>query len=107
MDRDPNIVRSGLSGKVAKYGLAVDVEIYRLEGGAMWALEVVDASLVAFMDFTRGLSAKRAGRHGVDAHQRDQSRPFRRHALLIRPNNSGKQVLAQNYGIGTPIRGYS
>ena len=42
MDRDPNIVRSGLSGKVTKYGLAVDVEIYRLESDPMWTLEVVD-----------------------------------------------------------------
>ena len=42
MDRDPNIVRSGLSGRVSKDGLAVDVEIYRLESEHEWALEVVD-----------------------------------------------------------------
>lgn len=42
MDRDPNIVRSGLSGRVTKNGFAVDVEIYRLESEQEWALEVVD-----------------------------------------------------------------
>ena len=42
MDRVPNIVRSGLSGKVAKDGLTVEVEIYRLEGEPTWTLEVVD-----------------------------------------------------------------
>ena len=42
MDRDPNIVRSGLSGRVRKDGLAVDVEIYRLESEPGWVLEVVD-----------------------------------------------------------------
>jgi hypothetical protein len=42
VDRDPNIVRSGLSGRVTKHGLSVEVEIYRLEGDPMWALEVVD-----------------------------------------------------------------
>lgn len=44
MDRDPNIVRSGLSGRVAKDGLAVDVEIYRFEGEPRWVLEVVDST---------------------------------------------------------------
>jgi uncharacterized protein len=42
VDREPNIVRSGLSGRVAKDGLAVDVEIYRLESEPEWTLEVVD-----------------------------------------------------------------
>lgn len=42
MDRDPNIVRSGLSGKVHQDGLTVDVEIYRLESEPHWVLEVVD-----------------------------------------------------------------
>ena len=42
MDRDPNIVRSGLSGRVSKDGLVVDVEIYRLETESEWVLEVID-----------------------------------------------------------------
>jgi hypothetical protein len=42
VDRDPNIVRSGLSTTVAKDGLSVDVEIYRLEDEPRWVLEVVD-----------------------------------------------------------------
>lgn len=42
MDRDPNIVRSGLSGKVSQDGLTVDVEIYRLEAESEWVLEVID-----------------------------------------------------------------
>lgn len=44
MDRDPNLVRSGLSGRVSKDGIAVDVEIYRLEDDPKWVLEVVDAT---------------------------------------------------------------
>ena len=42
LDRDPNIVRSGLSHRVAEHGTVVEVEIYRLEGQASLALEVVD-----------------------------------------------------------------
>jgi hypothetical protein len=42
VDRDPNIVRSGLSGTVAEDGLTVAVEIYRLEDDLTWLLEVVD-----------------------------------------------------------------
>lgn len=40
--RDPNIVRSGLSQTIVSHGLKADVEIYRLEDGPDWALEVVD-----------------------------------------------------------------
>ena len=40
--RDPNIVRSGLSRSVTADGLTVEVEIYRLEDQPGWALEVID-----------------------------------------------------------------
>lgn len=40
--RDPNIVRSGLSRTIVSHGLKADVEIYRLEDGPDWSLEVVD-----------------------------------------------------------------
>ena len=42
--RDPNIVRSGLSGPVSEQGIKVEVQIYRLEDRAGWALEVVDST---------------------------------------------------------------
>lgn len=42
-DRDPNIIYSGLSRKVARDGVTVDVQIYRLERDPKWALEVVNA----------------------------------------------------------------
>lgn len=42
MDREPNIVRSGLSGRVNQDGITLEVEIYRLEDDPRWALEVVD-----------------------------------------------------------------
>ncbi len=40
--RDPNIIRSGLSGPVSADGISATVEIYRLENQPGWALEVVD-----------------------------------------------------------------
>lgn len=40
--RDPNIVRSGLSRRVTQGEVTVDVEIYRLENESGWALEVID-----------------------------------------------------------------
>ena len=40
--RDPNIVRSGLSHRSTQGEVTVDVEIYRLENETGWALEVVD-----------------------------------------------------------------
>lgn len=43
-DRDPNIVKSGLSRKVTQNGITVSVEIYRLEHEPGWSLEVVNAS---------------------------------------------------------------
>jgi hypothetical protein len=42
--RDPNIVRSGLSGPVTEQGMTVDVRIYRLEDQPGWSLEVVDST---------------------------------------------------------------
>lgn len=41
--RDPNIVTSGLSRKVQRDGITVEVNIYRLEDEPGWALEVVNA----------------------------------------------------------------
>jgi hypothetical protein len=40
--RDPNIVRSGLSQSVTSNGITVSVEIYRLESEQSWVLEVID-----------------------------------------------------------------
>ena len=40
--REPNIVNSGLSRKVARDGVTVQVQIYRLEDRPGWALEVVN-----------------------------------------------------------------
>jgi hypothetical protein len=43
-ERDPNIVRSGLSGHLTQDGITVELCIYRLEGEAEWSLEVVNAA---------------------------------------------------------------
>jgi uncharacterized protein len=42
-ERDPNIVTSGLSGRVSRDGVTVEVHIHRLEDRPGWALEVVNA----------------------------------------------------------------
>jgi hypothetical protein len=42
--RDPNIVRSGLSGPITEQGITVDVRIYRLEEQPGWSLDVVDST---------------------------------------------------------------
>jgi len=43
-DRDPNIVNSALSRTVSDKGIAVEVQIYRLEHEPGWTLEVVNQS---------------------------------------------------------------
>lgn len=42
MEREPNIVTSGLSGRVSQDGVTVRLEIYRLEHESQWMLEVVN-----------------------------------------------------------------
>ena len=42
--RDPNIVRSGLSGPITDQGITVDVRIYRLEDQPGLSLDVVDST---------------------------------------------------------------
>jgi hypothetical protein len=42
VERDPNIITSGLSGHVTEEGVTVRVEIYRLEDRPGWTLEVVN-----------------------------------------------------------------
>jgi hypothetical protein len=42
--REPNLVRSGLSGTVTKDGVTVEVSIVRLENETSWSLEVVNSS---------------------------------------------------------------
>jgi len=43
-DREPNIVTSGLSRRVSRDGVVVDVRICRLETESKWTLEVVNAA---------------------------------------------------------------
>jgi len=43
-ERDPNILNSGLSRKVARDGVTVDVSIIRLEHENEWSLEVVNSA---------------------------------------------------------------
>lgn len=40
--RDPNLVTSSLSGSQSKDGIAVEVNIFRLENEDQWTLEVVN-----------------------------------------------------------------
>jgi uncharacterized protein len=42
--RDPNIVYSGLSRKMTREGITVEVVIIRLEHETEWSLEVVNAA---------------------------------------------------------------
>lgn len=43
-DREPNTVTSSLSRRVSRDGVAVNVQICRLESEATWTLEVVNAA---------------------------------------------------------------
>jgi uncharacterized protein len=42
--REPNLIRSGLSGTVTKDGVSIEVDIVRLEDEPSWSLEVVNSS---------------------------------------------------------------
>ena len=42
--RDPNLVTSGLSGRVTQDGITVEICICRLEHEKLWTLEVVNAA---------------------------------------------------------------
>lgn len=42
IERDPEIVHSGLSRMITIDGITVDVSIYRLEEDAEWTLEVIN-----------------------------------------------------------------
>lgn len=41
MEREPNLIISGASRRVVEEGVCLKVEIYKLEGGDGWSLEVV------------------------------------------------------------------
>lgn len=41
-EREPNLVTSSLSQTISRSGVTVEVQIYKLEGGAEWTLEVVN-----------------------------------------------------------------
>lgn len=41
MEREPNLVISGASQRILEEGVAFNVEIFKLEGGVGWTLEVV------------------------------------------------------------------
>ena len=43
-EREPNLVRSGLSGTVKRDGVTVEVSIVRLEDEPRWSLEVINSS---------------------------------------------------------------
>ena len=44
IERDPNIIRSGLSRTVKRDGITVEVSIIRLEHETQWSLEVVNSA---------------------------------------------------------------
>ncbi len=44
IERDPNIVKSGLSRTVKKDGVTVEVSIIRLEHETEWSLEVINGA---------------------------------------------------------------
>lgn len=41
-EREPNLVTSGLSGRVTQDGITVEVAIYRLESETGWSLEAIN-----------------------------------------------------------------
>lgn len=41
MEREPNLIISGASQRILEDGIPFKVDIYKLEGGAGWTLEVV------------------------------------------------------------------
>lgn len=43
-DREPNLITSGLSRRVTRDGMTVDLQIYRLETDTEWSLEVVNSA---------------------------------------------------------------
>ena len=42
--REPKLIRSGLSGTVTEDGVSIEVDIVRLEDEPSWSLEVVNSS---------------------------------------------------------------
>ena len=43
-EREPNLVTSGLSRRLTRDGISVEIGIYRLESEPGWSLEVVNAA---------------------------------------------------------------
>jgi hypothetical protein len=41
MEREPNLISSGMSRRIVEEGITFKVDIYQLEGGDGWTLEVV------------------------------------------------------------------
>lgn len=41
MEREPNLITSGASTRIVEDGIPFKVDIYKLEGGNGWSLEVV------------------------------------------------------------------
>lgn len=41
MERDPNLIISSASQRIVEEGVSLKVDIYKLEGGDGWSLEVV------------------------------------------------------------------
>ena len=49
IERDPNIIRSGLSRTVKRDGITVEVSIIRLEHETQWSLEVVNSAATSIV----------------------------------------------------------
>ena len=49
IERDPNIVKSGLSRTVKQDGVTVDVAIIRLENKTEWSLEVINSTATSIV----------------------------------------------------------
>ena len=49
IERDPNIVKSGLSRTVKKDGVTVEVSIIRLEDETEWSLEVINCAATSIV----------------------------------------------------------
>lgn len=49
IERDPNIVKSGLSRTVKQDGVTVEVSIIRLENKTEWSLEVINSTATSIV----------------------------------------------------------
>ena len=77
-DDEPNIVTSGKSQTVLVDGLRFSIEIYRLETGSTWTLEVVDPENTSHVWDDQFASDKDARNAAIEEIEREGALAFMR-----------------------------